>query len=317
MGDGWIMVETMRDREAGMATYDLLRKTELKIENIRLDHANLTDIANCVARVIGLDESDVLVVDCRDDVLTLDILNNCVNAGNIVGKKDRLKEELDKLPGVETSPDTIFKSDGMLGWISMEEKPAKEALARAEKMVADIMAAVSMRVLVFSSGPEVAAKQIEDTNTPAISACLEAAGYRVTSGTTLKDDRQYIAAKLRESAEYGGYGFIITTGGVGAEDKDHTVEAITTLDPEAATPYICHFQIGTGRHVKDGIRIAVGEYNGTLMIALPGPNDEVAASLDILVDGLEKNQAKSVLAERLAQNLRKILREKMLGRHLH
>ena len=299
------------DKETSVANYDLLQKTELRIENIRLKNANLTDIADCVAGVMGLKPSEVLVVDYRDASLTLDILNTCVNARNIVGRKDFLKEELERLPGVETSPETSFRSNGMLGWISLEEKPATESLAMAERMAAEIMETVSRRVLVFSSGVEVAEKQIQDTNTPTIRDRLEVEGYHVQIGETLKDDRYYISAKLREAAEYGGYGLIITTGGVGAEDKDHTVEAITALDPEAATPYICHFKIGTGRHVKDGIKVAVGEYNGTLIVALPGPNDEVRASLEILVDGLKFHHDKKNLAERLAENLRKILREKV------
>jgi len=299
----------------GTAAYDLLRKTELRIENIRLKNANLTEIAYSVAEVIDLDTSDVLVVDCRGETLILDILNNCVNARNIVGKKDLLREKLDKLSGVETSPRTSFTSDGMLGWISLEEESAKDALTLAEQMTTEIMDAVSRRVLIFSSGAEVAEKQIKDTNTPTIAGRLDAEGYRVTAGETLKDDRHYITAKLREAGENDGYGYIITTGGVGAEDKDHTVEAITTLDPKAATPYICNFKIGTGRHVKDGIRIAVGEYKGTLIIALPGPNDEVKASLDILVEGLKYNYDKTMLANRLAANLRTILRKKMSQHH--
>jgi molybdenum cofactor synthesis domain-containing protein len=299
------------------ATYDLLRKTELKIEKIWLKNANLTDIAACVADVLGLDAGEVLVVDYRDNALTLDILNTCVNARNIVGKKDRLRDRLDKLPGVKTSPDTSFRSDGMMGWISLEEKPAKAALAKAEQMAAKILDAISRRVIVFSSGLEVAEKQIEDTNTPFIINRLASEGYTATAGETLTDDRSCITARLRDAAEYGGYGLIITTGGVGAEDKDHTVEAITALDPEASTPYICHFKVGTGRHVKDGIRIAVGEYNGTMIIALPGPNDEVKASLDIIVKGLKENHDKTVLANHIADNLKEILREKVSRHHLH
>jgi len=170
--------------------------------------------------------------------------------------------------------------------------------------------------MVFSTGAEVARGQIEDTNTPAIAQQLSAAGYKVTQGETLKDDRFFIAAKLREAAEYGGYALIVTTGGVGAEDKDHTVEAVKDLDSEAATPYICHFKIGTGRHVKDGIKIAVARSNDTLMVALPGPNDEVMASLSILVEGLKAGLDKHLLAENLAANLREILREKTTHRHL-
>jgi molybdenum cofactor synthesis domain-containing protein len=299
------------ENKATTTAYDLLRKTELRIEHIHLQNANLSDIAHCVAQTIGLATDDVLVVDCREDTLTLDILKPCVNAANLVGKKNLLQERLNRLPGVTTSPQTSFTSDGMLGWISLEEKPAQAALLLAEQKAMEIMKAVSRRVVVFSSGREVAEKQIEDTNTPAIVNRLESEGYRVFTGETLKDDRHYIAAKLREAADNGGYGVIVTTGGVGAENKDNTVEAIQMLDPQAATPYICHYKIGTGRHVKDGIKVAVGKYNGVTIIALPGPNDEVRASLDVVVKGLKENQSKRALSENIAEKLRKILRAKI------
>lgn len=287
--------------------YDLLRKTELRIEDIKLKNANLNDIAAKVAYALGLDPGDILVADYRDETLILDILTHRVDARNIVGKKGLLLHELETLSGVEISPTTAFHSNGMLGWISLEEDEAKESLTKAEQMASRIMEAISRRVIVFSSGGEVAEKLIEDTNTPAIVHRLTLEGYTVTAGETLKDDRGYITAKLRDAAEYGGYGVIIMTGGVGAEDKDHTVEAITALDPQAATPYICHFKIGTGRHVKDGVRIAVGQYNGTTIIALPGPNAEVRASLDIVVRGLKENHHKTVFAKNLADHLRTLL----------
>ncbi len=297
--------------------YDLLRKTELRIENVRLNKANLTDIAACTADVLGIARNDVLVVDYRDGALTLDILNSRLNAHQIVGKKELLFRDLGMVPGVTLSMNTSLRSDGMLGWIALDEAPAKQALHKSEQMISRILENISKRVIVFSSGAEVESRQIQDTNTPAVIRRLEAEGYSVTSGGTLKDDRVYISARLRETADYGGYGLIVTTGGVGAEDKDHTVEAIAALDPQAVTPYICHFTIGTGRHVKDGIRIAVGEYNGTMIIALPGPNDEVKASLDILVDGLKNKADKSILANQLADHLKTQLREKMSGGHTH
>jgi len=299
-----------------MKKHDLLTKTELKIEKIRLHNANLTEIAAKAAEILGLNSNEVLVVDYHDASLTLDILNTCVNAYNIVGKKQQLLHGLDKLPGVFVSAETSIYSDGMLGWIAMDQEPAVKALRRSEQMAAEMLRNISRRVMVFSTGTEVARGQIEDTNTPAIAQHLSEAGYKVTQGETLQDDRMFIAAKLREVAEYGGYGLIITTGGVGAEDKDHTVEAIKDLDSEAATPYICHFKIGTGRHVKDGIKIAVGQHNDTLIVALPGPNDEVKASLSILVEGLQGGMDKHFLAEKLAVNLREILRKKTTLRHV-
>lgn len=299
-----------------MKKHDLLTKTELKIEKILLHNANLTEIAAQAAEILGLNRNEVLVVDYHDASLTLDILNTCVNAYHIVGKKQQLLNGLGKLHGVSVSAETCVYSDGMLGWIEMDQEPAIHALRRSEQMASEILQNISKRVMVFSTGTEVAQGQIEDTNTPAIMQYLAASGYKITQGETLKDDRLYIAAKLREVAEYGGYGLIVTTGGVGAEDKDHTVEAIKDLDSEAAAPYICRFKIGTGRHAKDGIKIAVGQHNDTLIVALPGPNDEVMASLSILVEGLKAGLDKHLLAENIAANLRQILRKKTIHQHL-
>ncbi len=301
---------------SAMTKFDLLRKTEIRIENIGLKKANLTDIAEQVAGILGLSRGEVLVVDYLNGAMILDVLNTCVNAYNIVGKKERLLKALSELPGVFISDDTSIHSDGMLGWIAMDEKAATEALRKSEQMAGEIQRNISKRVIVFSTGAEVAENLIEDTNMPAIEGCLTAEGYKVSRGQILKDDQVLISAKLMEAADRG-YGLIITTGGVGAEDKDLTVEAVKTLDPDAATPCICHFEIGTGRHVKDGIRIAVGSYGDTLIIALPGPNDEVRASLGMLAEGLKAKQGKHVLAENLANNLRDILRTKMSHFHGH
>ena len=293
-----------------MYSHNLLNKTEMKISNIFLCKANLSVIAANIADILDMKKDDVMVVDFRNETMTLDVLNKDVDAQKIVGKKDQLLARLSSLPGVRISEETSFQSDGMLGWIAMDEGMGKQALCRSEQIASEISINITKRVIVFSTGAEVADGRIEDTNTPAITQFLTSEGYKITRGQTLKDDKFFIAAKLREAAEHGGYALILTTGGVGAEDKDHTVEAVLALDPDAATPYICHFQIGTGRHVKDGIRIAVGQYNGTLIVALPGPNDEVNASLGVLVDGLKAKHVKQILAENLAINLREILRSK-------
>ena len=300
-----------------MHSHNLLHKTEIKIEKIFLDKANLSVIADHFADILDIDKGDVLVVDYRNETMTLDVLNQNVNAHNIIGKKDQLLARLSGLPGVRVTGETSFRSDGMLGWIAMDEGMGEEALRRSEQIAADIVINIAKRVIVFSTGGEVADGRIEDTNTPSITQRLTSEGYKVTRGPTLKDDKFHIAAKLREAAEHGGYALIITTGGVGAEDKDHTVEAVLALDPDAATPYICRFRIGTGRHVKDGIRIAVGRYNGTLIVALPGPNDEVKASLDVLVEGLAAKREKQELAGTIAVRLREILRNKVSAVRIH
>ena len=223
----------------------LLQKTELKIERITLKDANLTDIAATAAVVLGLNADEIFVVDYSHDALTLDIVENGIDAHHLVGKKDRLLNSLGALPGVCITDETQITSNGMLGWIALGEGPAREALSASRQMVSEIQRNIARRGIVFSSGAEVADGQIQDTNTPTIIRHLTSEGYRMAEGPTLKDEKIYIAAKLKEASDYGGYGLIITTGGVGAEDKDHTVEAVKMLDREAATPYICHFEIGT------------------------------------------------------------------------
>jgi molybdenum cofactor synthesis domain-containing protein len=276
-----------------------------------MKNVNLNDIAATVADVLGMDRKEILVTDAQNDVMTIDILKKSVNAYSIIGQKDRLLRRLAELPGIAITEKTSLCSEGMLGWIALEEKGARQALERSEKMVEEIQKKLSKRAIVFSTGFEVESGQIEDTNKPTVAQRLEAEGYSVTIGPTLKDDDVLIAGSINQSVESGGYGLVVTTGGVGAEAKDQTIEALLALDPDAATPYTCRFQIGTGRHAKDGVRIGVGEVSETLIVALPGPNDEVKLGLEELIKGLKSNLSKHMLAEKIASMLRDELQEKM------
>jgi len=292
--------------------FDLLQKTELRIERISLKEANLNDVAAVVAEVLGMEREEVLVTDVLNDVMTIDILRKSVDAYGLVGKKDRLIQKLAQIPGVGITGQTSICSEGMLGWIALDEGDAREALKRSVEMMGEIRQKIAKRAIVFSTGFEVSSGQIKDTNKPAIAQRLEAEGYSVTPGPTLKDDHMYIAGHLRQEIDGGGYGLVIITGGVGAESKDHTIEAVLALDPEAATPYISKFEKGIGRHAKDGVRIGVGRASETLIVALPGPNDEVKSSLEVLVKGLRADMNKHELAEQIASHLREALRVKMM-----
>ena len=294
-----------------MTQFDLLKKSELRIEGISLQSANLNEIASTVADVLELSEDEVLVTDLRRGVMTVDVLKQTVYPHSIIAKQGPLLERLSKLPGVTVSEKSIVSSEGMLGWIVLDADTAEGPLKRAESMVREISHRLSRRAIVFSTGHEVASGQIEDTNKPTIARRLEVEGYSVALGPVLEDDELVIAATLRQALEEHGYGLVITTGGIGAEDKDRTVEAVLALDPDAATPYICRYRQGEGRHHKDGVRIAVGQAFEALVVTLPGPNDEVRSSLDVLVDGLKSGLSKHALAEQVAANLRRGLREKM------
>jgi len=286
--------------------HNLFEKTELQIDNIEFQSVNVTVVAEVVADALTLNREEVIVIDVRDHVLSLDILRESIDPYLIVGKQKQILDNLSMIPGITISDKTKISSNGMLGWIALDQNEAFAALDRSKLIVQDIRRKMAKRALIFSTGTEVISGQIEDTNKPEIMRRLEVAGYNVKAGETLKDDRDFIIASLNHAVNTGGYGLIITTGGVGAEDKDHSIEALLGVDPTASTPYIAKIEQGKGRHLKDGIRIGVGQIENTMIVALPGPHDEVKIAMDVLVEGLNGNRSK----ETLAQNIVKVLRDK-------
>jgi molybdenum cofactor synthesis domain-containing protein len=294
---------------------NLLEKTELWIQPIRLKGANLQAIGGAVAEVLELGGDEVLVTDVRDQVVTLDILRRTVMAEQIAGKERALLARLAKIAGVNITDETAIHSEGVLGLIALGEAEVAPLLETGRDLGERLRLAMARRAMVFPTGKEVQQGLIRDTNTDLIATRLRQCGFRVAAGPPLPDDAETIGGALRRAVG-DGYGLVITTGGVGAERKDQTVEGICRIDPTAATPYVMRFQQGTGRHVKDGVRIVVGQLDTALIVALPGPNEEVRVALEVLVGGLRAGLGKIELAEALAARLREALHKKM-ARHSH
>jgi molybdenum cofactor synthesis domain-containing protein len=281
----------------------MLNKTEIWIGPIKLENANLTDIARLTAEVLSLPSDKVLVVDVREDHISLDILIEEIEPSAIMGKKKILLERLSSIKGCNVFEETRICSHGILGIIDLDEVEIKESMRMSEEMSVQIKNKVIKRVKVFPTGFELKKGMIEDTNSIYIKDELEKSGYKVDIGQVLDDDVDLISGNIRRAVN-DGYGIVITTGGVGAEDKDKTVEAIGKIDPDVASPYIVKFEKGTGRHVKDGVRVAVGKSGLSYIIAFPGPNDEVRLALKAIKPLLEANQDKHVIANAMAHVLK-------------
>ncbi len=301
-----------------MADHDMLGKTELSIHGIVLENADLGGVADAVARVLGLERADVLVTDVRGEYLVLDILKKDLDASKIAGREKALFEAISGLPGVSLRPDARTESRGLLSWVAADPELAKEALDATAEQAKDFEARLQRLVTVFATGTEINNGQVKDTNSPAIKSRLEANGFAVSLGGTLRDDEHFIAGRIRERAEEG-FALIMTTGGVGAEIKDRTIEALLLLDPAAATPTIVTYELGVGRHVhKNAVRIGVANVLGATVVALPGPTDEVLLGLGALLKALAENvHGKEALAARIATVLRARLQEKIHARHHH
>ncbi|GAW91028.1 molybdopterin-binding protein [Calderihabitans maritimus] len=291
--------------------WNLLEKTTFWIEGVQLEKADLGLIAREAAAVLGLAPHEVLVVDVRPNLIAFDILRREVPAEAVAGKGEELMERLRRIPGVTMNSPEIH-SEGVLGLIALDPGEARDVLRASSELANRVADTVSKRALVFASGSEVLAGNIKDTNSPYLIAALKQAGYKAEYGGILPDDADASAARL-EDALGKGYGLIVTTGGVGAEDKDFTVEAVLRLDPEASTPYILNFTPDGLRHHKDGVRIAVGEVGVTKLIALPGPHDEVKLACEYLLEGLRKGLSKDSLAQVIASALRERWQKFMHG----
>ncbi|MGI9163122.1 MAG: molybdenum cofactor synthesis domain-containing protein [Mycobacterium sp.] len=294
--------------------YDLLSKSELKVTRIELSGVDLTRLAAVAADVLVLEPNEVLVTDYLDNVVTFDVLRPSMYPHQLLGRSEALLTALAGVSGVTLSPESRVTADGMLGWIAADPEQLAAAMEGAQRIAEQIEERIRSRVGVFSTGAELVNGEVKDTNWIALSQALTAAGLRCEYLGALPDDQQLITGSIRRAIDEG-HGVIITTGGVGAEAKDFTVEAIQALIPDAVTPYTSYFTAGHGRHVKDGVRIAVGTYRGSRVVALPGPNDEVRECLGDLVTGLNSGTGDAPLANAIAERLRAKLRDRMAGSH--
>ncbi len=288
---------------------ELFEKKEIWIRPIQIKDVNLGVIAERVADVLRLKKTEVMVVDVREDLVTLDIMKKAVRAEDIIAKKEAILLALTAVPGVTITPETTIHSEGVLGLIDIEDKKAaEEILGRMEQMGREISDRIRKRAIVFPSGFEIKKGMVQDTNSPYIRTRLTEEGFNVTLGEVLEDNLESIVSALRRALGEG-YGLIITTGGIGAEDKDRTIEAILKLDPTASTPYIIHYKKGTGRHEKDGVKIGVAYLKPSFIIALPGPHDEAKIGIEVIIDGLKKESNKEELALSLAEKYIAVLKQ--------
>lgn len=289
---------------------NLLEKTTFWIDDVDLDGTDLGAIAAAAADVLGLARDEVMVVDVRPGVVAFDVLRPSVEAEAILGKERPLLERVGRIAGVRLGPDAKVHSEGVLGFIALDPVEGERALAQAEAVSNEVLRKVARRALVFASGSEVRDGSIRDTNSPFLLEALRGAGFTAEFGGILEDDLAAVVAAL-DDAIGRGHGLVITTGGVGAEDKDFNVEAILRVDPAAQTPWILRFTPDMRRHHKEGVRIAVGRVGPTRLVALPGPHDEVRLAADVLLAAVARGASDAELAEALAAVLRERWLQKM------
>ncbi len=122
-----------------------------------------------------------------------------------------------------------------------------------------------LRVAVFSTGNEVvspgaprAKMQLFDSNRYMLMAMLKRLGCEVGDLGILRDDRDQLAASLKDAA--GRHDLILTSGGVSTGEEDHVKAAV-----ESAGKLVLWRMA-----IKPGRPVAMGVIGGTPFIGLPG-----------------------------------------------
>lgn len=299
-----------------MTDVQLLGKTEVWMHGVELDDADLPELAKLAAEVLALPPDKVFVTDVRGDVVVLDVLVPRVSLEHVAGRQGALLEAVAALPGVTVQPGAEVHSEGVLGVIGAPRGQADSVLSEARRIEGQIRDYASSRVAVVATGAELVAGSVRDTNLEAAQEILGAAGYEVKLGGVVGDDERRIAGLVARLAG-DGFGIVITTGGVGAEDKDKTVEALERLDPNLSTAVLAQYTKGQGRHAKDSVKIAVATLGWTTIVALPGPTHEVRLALPVLLEKLGEGTTPRELVEALAEPLRASLPQHHGHGHSH
>jgi len=256
-----------------------------------------------VSARLGIPRDKMAVVDVRETKVVLDILVPSVEISKIIGAERPLLESISMIEGVYVFPETCIAAEGVLGLISLPPSEKRPILKPAEKIASNIKERLAKRIIVFPTGSEVEKKFIQDKNSPYIKSILEKEGFDVKIGRVLSDDPVAIRGAWRKASEEG-FGFILTTGGIGAEEKDKTIEALLGLNPGACTLDIIEFRGERGTHPSGKVRIGMGTYQWSRILALPGPNTEVKIAMKEVIRGLKKGWGNQRFVKEIVLKLR-------------
>ena len=126
----------------------------------------------------------------------------------------------------------------------------------------------------------IAVLTVSDTRTPkddrsgdTLVERLEGAGHVLAARAILRDDRDAVAARLREWCADDGVDVILTTGGTGLTGRDVTVEAHRDVYEKEIDAFATMFTILSMEKIGTSAvqsRACAGVAGGTYLFALPG-----------------------------------------------
>lgn len=128
-----------------------------------------------------------------------------------------------------------------------------------------------------------------DTSGPAVCAMLEQVGFSVCHTAIVPDEREQIAALLRECTDERKINLIVTTGGTGLSPRDVTPEAtLDVLEREIRAIPVAMWVEGL-KHTPRAMlsRAVAGTRGQSLIVNLPGSEKAARENLAAVLPALE------------------------------
>jgi len=148
---------------------------------------------------------------------------------------------------------------------------------------------MSLTAAILTASDAGAAGEREDTSGQAIRELLEDAGFEVAKYQIVADEQSIVEETLREWADGGEVGLIVTTGGTGLAPRDVTPDA-TKQVIGYEVPGIAEAMRAEGlKHTPMSMisRAVAGVRNGVLIINLPGSPKSVRENLTVVLPVLK------------------------------
>jgi molybdopterin adenylyltransferase len=142
-----------------------------------------------------------------------------------------------------------------------------------------------VRVGILTASDKGSRGEREDVGGPTIRAALEERGAQVAAYRVLPDEREQLAAALRELADDLRLDAVFTTGGTGLSPRDVTPQA-TLAVIDYAVPGLAEAMRATGREKTPFAALSrqvVGVRGTTLIVNLPGSPKAVREGLAIVL----------------------------------
>ena len=141
-----------------------------------------------------------------------------------------------------------------------------------------------MRILILTVSDSVATGKFRDRSGPDVLARCQELGWEIVASANLPDDREAIAAFLKNAADTNQCDLLLTTGGTGVGPRDVTPEATLSVAERNIPGFAEQMRaMGLKKTPRAVLSRAVAVIRGTTIIVnLPGSPAGAVDSLDAI-----------------------------------